>query len=157
MATRKDSETMKFAISIPPIANAFAGIQGGDVFDMRNFNAINFVVFTGVGATGTQTLTVEACDDTTPTNTVAVPFYSRSYANSDIPGPLVSRAANGYTTVAGNNRLEVISVDVEALLASGYRYIRLKSVEGTASAVLGGVFVVLTGARSSGAIEAAVT
>lgn len=157
MANEKVSEVCKFITGLAPVADGFSATVYSDVIDLVNFAKAVFVVLTGVGTTGTSTLTVEACDDTTPSNVSAVPFYSRTYANSDVPGAVTSRAATGYTTTAGSNRIEVIEVDAEALLASGYRYVRLKAVESANDPVLGGILVMLCDPRFTGAVALAAT
>jgi len=61
-----------------------------------------------VGATGTNTLTVEACDDTVPTNQVKVPFWYRKNVGLRRPvGPIVFQPvpATGYLTLAGSNQI----------------------------------------------------
>ena len=149
MAVRKISEVIHFGVGIAPVADVFDSTQYSDVVNLQNFGKVAFVVFTGVGATGTQTFTVEACDDVVPTNVSAVAFYSRSYYNSDVPGALTSQASAGYTVTAGSNAIHVIEIDVEALIASGYKYARMKSVEVTNSPVLGGILTMLLDPRST--------
>lgn len=149
----KFSEVCHFVTGKAPVADAFDGANvASDVVDMQNYGKVVFVCFTGAGATGTSTLTVEACDNTTPSTTSAVPFTSRTYANSDVPGVVTARAASGYATTAGANRIEVCEVDTEALLASGYRYCRLKAVEVADDPVLGGILILLLDPRYSGAV-----
>jgi hypothetical protein len=97
-------EGLKFIKGLAPVADAFAGTVVSDVVDMSDFNRIVFCQFTGVGTTGTSTITVEACDDIVPTTTSAVPFHSRSITGADTEAAVVARAAAGYTTVAGSAR-----------------------------------------------------
>lgn len=144
-------ERLHFAHGLNPVANAFAGTVYSDIYNMAQHGRCLLVVWTGVGTTGTQTLTVEACDGIAGSNVSAVPFWSRSVpADSinvgDTEAAWVRRAAAGYTTVAGSHRFELCEVDAKDLAASGYGYVRLKSVEVAASAVLGGMFAILGGA-----------
>ena len=104
------------------------GVQS-DVVSMKNHQSVRFIVHWGVGATGTQTITVEACDDVVPTNTSAVPFYSRTTVAAAAPGAITARTSSGFTTTAGSNQVIEIEVRADALAASGYGYVRLKLLE----------------------------
>jgi hypothetical protein len=152
----KQAEISHLAIGSSPLANAFAGTMYSDVINLRDYGKARFIVYGGVGATGTSTFTVEACDDIVPTNVSAVPFTYQQYTG-DLPGTLTQAASTGFTCAAGNNRLITIEVDQEALSASGYQFVRLKSVEVTASAVLGGILVELLQPRSNGIVGNTVT
>jgi hypothetical protein len=70
-------EQLHFVKGIDPVADVFDTTQYSDVVDMSEYNRALFAIYIGVGATGTSTLTVEACDDIVPTNVSAVPFYYR--------------------------------------------------------------------------------
>lgn len=142
-----------------PVANAFAGTVTTDVVDMTDYAQCTFIVFAGVGASGTSTITVEACDDIVPTNTTAVPFYYREYApaavgSASVEGALTLATTAGFLTTAGTGRLIEVTVRGSQLASTGYRYVRAKLVEGTASAVLGGVLIVLSESRNRPRIAA---
>src|SRR5258707_8290667 len=68
-----------FEAGIVPVADFLVNGAGtaSDVINMKQYEFVRFVLFWGVGATGTNTLTIEACDDVVPTNKVAVPFWYR--------------------------------------------------------------------------------
>lgn len=135
---------------LAPVADAFAGTVNSDVIDVSEAHRLTFLVWWGVGATGTTTLTVEACDNVTPSNTTAVAFKSRRVANhqsSDVPTAPTARAAAGFTTTAGSNQLYIIEVDPAVIAATGYRYARLHAVESVDSPILGGILVVLSQLR----------
>ncbi len=65
-------ERLHLIKGLDPVADAFAATVSSDVVDMSEFSRVLFVVHVGVGATGTSTFTVEACDDIVPTNTTAI-------------------------------------------------------------------------------------
>lgn len=130
-----------------PVADAFAGTVYTDVINMKDFNHVQFVIQKGAGATGTSTITVEACDDVVPTNVSAVPFKYQACTTGDTFGVLTDAAATGFATTAGANQMYKVEVDADALAASGYGYIRLKAVEVVDSPVLGGIIAVLTESR----------
>ena len=155
MSNHKMSEVCHFAMGLAPVADAFSGATVySDVVNMKNYGKAVFVVITGAGATGTSTFTVQACDDTVPSTTSAVPFTYRNYDNSDVPGSVTAVAATGFTSTAGANRIHVIEVDAEALLASGYGYVRLKAAEVADDPVLGGILVILCDPRSTENVDA---
>jgi len=140
-----------FAVTgIDPVADCFDGTKSTDVINASNAHAVHFVVHQGVGATGTRTYTVEACDDTTPSNTTAVPFtYQQVLASgtTDVPAALVRATAAGYTSTAGSGQVHVISVDCDQLGNSERKFVRLTAVEVTNSPVLAGITVYLEVAR----------
>lgn len=135
---------------LDPVADAFAGTVASDVVDMSYHGSVLFLVYKGVGLTGTSTITVEACDDFVPTNTTAVPFYSKSITSTDVQGEMVERAATGFTTTAGSSQMYLIQVDASALAATGYKNVRLKAVEVVDSPVLGCIAIALAEPRYGG-------
>jgi len=141
---------LHFIKGLDPVADAFSGTVTSDVVDLSNHQSALFLVYKGVGATGTSTITVEACDDTVPTNFVAVPFYSKNITATDVQGAVTSRAATGFVTTAGSSQMYAIQVHVEELANVGYRYVRLKAVEVVDSPVLGGIAIQLAGPRFGG-------
>src|SRR6266850_1868481 len=68
-----------FEAGLVPVADFLVNGAGvaSDVINMKLYEYVRFILFWGVGATGTNTLTIEACDNVTPSNTVAVPFFYR--------------------------------------------------------------------------------
>jgi hypothetical protein len=121
---------------------------------MANHQSAMFIVYKGVGTTGTSTITVEACDDVSGTNATAVPFYSKSITSTDIQGAMTARAAAGFATTAGSSQIYVIQVAAEALAATNYQFVRLKAVEVVDSPVLGGIAIALAGPRFGGSTTA---
>ena len=132
---------------LAPVADAFAGATVNSDVVKANCEAVLFLVYKGVGTTGTSTITVEACDDATPTNTTAIPFYSRDNTTSDTWGDWTSRAAAGYLTTAGSNHIYQIWVDTAELAEEGYEYVRLDMAESVDDPVLGGIMIGLINPR----------
>jgi hypothetical protein len=129
---------------LDPVADAFSGTVYSDVVSMRNFDHATFIIYTGVGATGTSTITVEACDDFTPSNVSAIPFRYREITSGDTPGILTYSENTGYVTTAGSSKIIAVEVDAEKLAASGYPNVRLKAVESVDNPVLGGILILLS-------------
>lgn len=151
------TEEMHFVRGIAPVANAFAGTVQTQCVNMSSWRKCVFDYIKGVGTTGTATITVEACTAQDGTGSTAIPFTYRSYATSsatsDVPTTAPTAAtASGFTTTAGSDQRYVIEVDQANLLAvSGAKYVRLKSTEVVASAVLGGIEIILMNPLYTGA------
>ncbi len=135
-----------FINATPPVADAFSGTLNSDIAS-GNCDAITILYYQGVGTTGTSTLTVDACDDTSGSNTTAIPFEYRTNTSADTFGAWTAATTSGFTTTAGNNHIYEIRVDPAELAEEGYQYFRLTAVEVADSPVLGGVMYILEGLR----------
>jgi hypothetical protein len=140
-------QNIHYVKGIDPVADAFDATQSTDIVSMRDHAFVNFVLFIGVGATGTSTITVEACDNVTPTTTSAIPFHYRQVLSGDTEGALTAATSAGFTTTAGSSKIIIVSVAAQALAASGYGFVRLKAVEVVNSPVLGGVLIEMISPR----------
>lgn len=138
---------------IDPAADAFAGTVATDVVSLDNHLTIEFYVYKGVGATGTATLTIEACDDTVPTTPVAIPFRYQKVLTGDTHGEMIEVAAAGFATTAGSSQMYKLSVDAQALAALDVKYVRAKSVEVVNDPVLGSISIALIDARHDQAVQ----
>ena len=136
-----------FIKGLDPVADAFAGTKASDVVNFENYHSMVFVVYKGVGTTGTSTLTVEACDDTTPSNTTAIPFRYKAITSGDTEGALTAATTSGFTTTAGSSQLYLIEVDQDEMGDTGYGYVRLKAVESADDPVVGAVLIIGYGPR----------
>ena len=138
---------------LDPVADVFDTVQHSDVINLKNHHNCLFTVYVGVGATGTQTFTVDACDDVTPSNTSAIPFHYRQTLTGDTPGAITAATSAGFTVTAGSSKIIEIEVESQALAASGYGYVRLTSTEVTNSPVLGGILAQLFNPRYAVAVS----
>lgn len=141
---------LHFIKGLDPVADAFSGTVASDVVDLANHGSALFLIYKGVGVTGTSTITVEACDDIVPTNTTAIPFFSKNITSTDVQGNVTARAAAGFTTTAGSSQMYAVQVAAEEVANAGYRYVRLKAVEVVDSPVLGGIAIALAAPRFGG-------
>jgi hypothetical protein len=135
--------TQHAVIGLAPVADALSGTIASDIVDMSGHQSCVFTLFKGVGTTGTSTITVEACDDVTPTTTAAVPFYYRALTATDVNGAMTAATSAGFTTTAGSAQIYTIQVDQAELASAGYKYVRLKAVEVVDSPVLAGILIQL--------------
>jgi hypothetical protein len=146
-------ERLQFIKGIDPVADAF----DSTVLRRRRHGRVRedrLRVVVGVGATGTSTLTVQACDDTTPSNRTAVPFRYRQILSGDTEGALTAAAAAGFTTTAGSSKIVLVEVTESDLADTNYRYCQLKAVEVVNSPVLAGVLILGEKKRQSSSAAA---
>jgi hypothetical protein len=141
-----------FEVGVAAVANAFAGTIHSTVFNASLYKQSTWILHKAVGASGTTTVTIEACSDASATATSAIPFWYRKSTTLDTWGDLTQATTAGFTTTAGSNQLYEIVVDHDFLGGNdiggtAYKYIRMTCVEVVASAVLGGVLVYLGQAR----------
>lgn len=154
MALRVQSQYGHWVKGLDPVADAFSGTVRSDVVRGGNHRSVTFLIYKGVGATGTSTITVEANDDVTPTNSTAIPFKYRACTTGDTWGTLTDATTAGFATTAGSSQLYEIIVDTDELGETGYKYVSLKAVEVVDSPVLGGILVLMNQPRIAQATPA---
>ena len=148
MATLGPMENLHFLPGLAPIADAFDGTVYSDIFEVQGAGAF-WIINKGVGATGTSTITVEACDDVTPTNSTAVAFWYRKSTTPDTWTDVTAATTAGFTTTAGSAQMYQIWVPASELGEEGYGYARLKLVEVANAAVLAGIVAGVYGLRDA--------
>lgn len=130
------------------------------VINLEGYAGCSFLVQKGAGAVGTATLTVNACDDVTPTNEAAIAFqYRRMVAatNANAWGALSAATTAGFVTTAAANDMYEIIVDPCVVGAAtvnsttGHSFCQLNIVQVDATAVLVGVTAILWKARYASA------
>ena len=136
------STRWRAVMGLAPIADALSGTKYSDVVKCDGGKVI-FILQRGVGTTGTSVITVEACDDNSPSNTTAVVFDYKKINASDVEGAFTRAPSTGYTTTAGSSQIDVIEVDAARLAAEGYEYCRLKCVEDENDPVLAGILILV--------------
>ena len=132
-------ERLKFAKGVDPVADAFAGANvRSDVYSMRGHGRGLFVIYIGVGVTGTSTIIVNSCDDVVPTTRTAIAYWSREILTGDTESAITRRAAAGFVYTAGSSKIILIEVDAKDL-AAGDGFVELELDESVDSPCLGGV------------------
>lgn len=131
---------------IDPVADAFDGTVNTDIFELWGREAL-FMIYKGVGLTGTSLITIDACDTIVPGATTAVPFRYRICTATDAWGAWTAATAAGFTTTVGSSQMYEIRVDAADVGAAGYGYVRLTAVEVANNPVLGGVLAGVCGLR----------
>lgn len=141
-------------------ADAFAGTVTSDVVNLANYAQPFWLVrYDGTGSTGTATITVEACSNAAASATAAIEFYYQLTPDStNVAGTLTKATSAGFTIPATTKGVYLVSADVSAVLAQGYQYVRLKSVEVVNDPVAGGIMGFLANPEyASKALPAAIT
>ena len=134
----------------------FNGDPASDVINMSEWKDIIFIIQKGAGATGTATVTVESCDDVTPTTSTAVAFRYRSMTlATDTWGAWTAAAAAGFTTSAGADDAYEIWISA-AELSGTDKYVRLQLTEVVNNPCDGGVVAVLFNPRYAEDVNATV-
>ena len=130
----------------------FNGDPASDVVSMAGYYEMLFVIVKNAGATGTAVVTVESCDDVTPTTSTAIPFqYKATTSVGNTEGALTAAAAGGFTTTAGADQMYVISVLASELQGED-GFVRLQLTEGVDSPCDGAVFCIGGTPRVAGGI-----
>lgn len=138
-------EGFHFVKGLDPVADAFAGATvNADVVSMRGHERVVFVIYVGVGATGSSTITVESCDDVTPTTATAIPFWYREITTGDTEGAITRATATGFVNTAGSSRIVAVEAETKDMVA-GDGFIRLDMAESVDSPVLGCILTIQAG------------
>lgn len=140
-------ESIHFVKGVDPVADFMAGTVSSDVVSLENYDRAIFIIHKGVGATGTSVITVEACDDFTPSNSTAVPFRYQAITSGDTKGAVTEATASGFTTTAGSSQAYLVEVDAIECGKQGYGNVRLVATEDTNSPVIGSIGILLVNSR----------
>lgn len=134
--------------ALPPVADAYeSGPNYTDVIDAQG-GGVLFILYEGVGTTGTVTLTVSACDNTTPSNRTAIPFIYRINTGTDVWGAWTAATTDGFITTAGSNHVYQVWVDPSEIAEESSRgYVEMTLTEGADAAVLAGVLAIVMNPR----------
>lgn len=140
-------ETIHLAKGIDPVADAFAGADvRSDVYAMRDYESVVFIIYIGVGTTGTSTILVNSCDNITPDTRTPIPYFSRDILTTDVQSVITARSAAGYIPTAGSSKIILIEVRAQDLVA-GDAFVEIEFDEAANAAVLGGVLALFAHGR----------
>ena len=117
----------------------FNGNLTTDIVSLANYGGVIFSVIKGPGATGTATITVESCDDTSATTTTAVAFNYIVCTSGNTWGNITAATASGFTITAGANQCYVIEIRDDQLSGTD-KYVRAVFTESANDPVDGAVF-----------------
>lgn len=134
---------------LPPIdVDTANGLAHSEIFSMKNYSHCTIIVQCGVTDADAGFITLEECDDFTPTTDTAIDFYyyAEETALGDTLGARTKAvAATGIDVSANNSTLYVIEIDADDL-TDGYPCLDLKWSNPGGSTIVSAV-AILTGAR----------
>jgi len=137
---------------LPP--QSIAGAVTSDVFSLKNYQHATIIVTAGATNADAGNITIEECDDFTPTNDTAIAFvyYKEETAAGDTLSAKQTATTAGIDVSANDNITYVIEIDA-AQLSAGYPNLYLKwSAPGGATLV--SAIAILSGARYAGSESA---
>ena len=146
------AEEMHVVNILPPQSITDAVVSG--VFSMKNHQHATIIVTAGSTNADAGNITIEECDDFTPTNDTAIGFtyYKEETAAGDTLSEKQTATTTGIDVSGNDNIMYVIEIDA-AELTDGYPNLILKwSAPGGATLV--SAVAVLSGARYSGSENA---
>lgn len=137
-------------VNILPPVDVAAG-KTSDVFSMKNYAHATIIVTAGATNADAGNITIEECDNFTPTNDTAIDFYY--YAETTDAGDTLGArtkavAATGIDVSANDNITYVIEIDA-AELSDGFPCLVLKW-SACGGATFGSAVAILSGARYGG-------
>lgn len=148
-------EEIKLLKGLAPAADRFNTSPYTDIFSLKHGQELTFLIYHSGGTTGQGTFTVEACDDVSASNVVAIPFRYRKVATgtSDAQSAIADAAAAGISTVAAEDAIFAIAIKAQDLPA-GYPYARCKLAEAVNDPVNAVCIGVLSDLRYGGESQA---
>ncbi len=131
--------------ALPPIDIDDAA-QNSDVWSMAKYAHASIIIQLGVTG-ATAVITVEECDDFTPSNSTAIAFasYSETTAAGDTLGARAETSSAGLTTSGNDGVFYVLEVDASQL-SDGFPALRVALTD-PGAATFGSIVVILSGAR----------
>jgi hypothetical protein len=140
------------AANIAANEDIFNGDPASDVLDLSKYGNVMFLIVKSTGATGTATVTVESCDDATPSTATAVPFKYWTNTTGDTWSDMKSATASGFTTTAGADQMYAIEISAEALSTTD-QHVRLQLTEVVDSPCDGAVLAIAGNPRYAGEVK----
>ena len=141
------------AAVINPVVNTltaqediFNGTPTTDIVNLDGYTECLFVITKSAGGTGTAVITVESCDDVTPTTATAIAFDYAVCTSGNTWGSRASATSSGFTTTAGANQAYKIWVRADELSGTD-KYVRLKATESANDPVDGAILTLLLGPK----------
>lgn len=133
----------------PVQALAPVDINGGknsDVWSMANASHASISIWLGVTG-GATTITVEECDDFTPSNSTAIAFsyYKEETAGGDTLGARTAATSSGFAASTNDGVFYYIEID-DSQLSDGFPNLRIV-LSNPSGATFGSVSVLLSGGR----------
>jgi hypothetical protein len=121
-----NNETHIVGLSSP--ADSAGVAVTSDIVNVGKYHSVSLLVYLGTLTGDTAVVTVEECDDVTPTTNTAIAFrYRESGATttSDAYGAVTAATSSGFTFAATDDD-HILMIDINgADLTDGYPYVRV--------------------------------
>ena len=124
----------------------FNGTPTTDIVNMDGWTECLWIIEKSAGGTGTAVITVESCDDVTPTTATAVAFDYQVMTSGNTWGSRAAGTSSGFTTTAGANQGYKVWIRADELSGSD-KYVRLKATESANDPVDGAIVTILLGPK----------
>ncbi len=137
------AEELHFVNALPPI-DINVSAQDSDVWSMGD--AAHATIIVQLGVTGADTtVTIEECDDFTPSNSTAIAFsyYAERTAAGDTLGTRTAATTAGFATGTNDSIFFVAEVDASQL-TDGFPNLRVALTD-PGSATFANILVILSG------------
>lgn len=156
------AEQVDFIKGLAPAADRWNTGPATDIVRMSYHNYLMALIHQEGGTTGKATITVEACSNVSASATTAVAFKYRvggaaaTAGTGDTTGAWTDATTAGFDTTAGEEHLYLILVSGAAIAATGYSFVRIKTVEAANDPVNGYIDLLLCESRYAGAVQPSV-
>ena len=124
----------------------FNGTPTSDIVNMDGWTKCLWLIDKSAGGTGTAVITVESCDDVTPTTATAIAFDYQAMTSGNTWGSRTAATSSGFTTNAGGNQGYKVWVRADELSGTD-KFVRLKATESANDPVDGAILSVLLGPK----------
>lgn len=124
----------------------FNGSPNTDVVNLSKYDSALWIIQKAAGSTGVARISVESCDDVTPSTATTVAFNYWTCTTGDTWSDMQTATSYGFTTTAGADQAYAIEIS-SAELSGTDKYARLATDETTDSAVDGTIVCILGNAR----------
>ncbi len=133
-------------VNILPPVDITGGVTTSVVFSLEDYGHADIIITMGVTGAA-STVTVEECDNFTPTTHTEIAFdvYKEETAAGDTLGAKVACTVAGFATSLNNSIMYVIPID-DTQLTEGYPNVRI-SLSNPGVSTLASAVAILSGAR----------
>ena len=117
-------------LGIKPDVDVFASSAASDVLNLSKYQTAKFIVYVGDTSSGSITIKIESCDDTTPTTATPVAYRYRLLSSAtNVYGSWTDVTATGYSTVTTTSNF-IVECEINSDELSGTdKYVRCRCVE----------------------------
>ncbi len=124
----------------------FNGDPATDVISMKKYGKVIFFIIMNANAgSGAATITIESCDDVTPTTSTAIAFKYWACTTPDVWGDMTAATTAGFSA-SGSNNMYAIEIDASELSGTD-SFVRMQCTETQSDAIDGAIMAIAGDAR----------